>query len=123
MLHDREVTYAVIAPEKSELFPGGILDNYRVIAEALKSTICSLGIEARLVPGRSSGAAGIDQPDVAAVNFHVAMDARDAGIIEPGVTRPPATDNERLAFGQREGAPLVGTANHDELHIHKRPPE
>lgn len=54
VLHDREVTYAVISPERSELFPGGILENYRVIARGLQQTIDSFGLQTSLAPGRSS---------------------------------------------------------------------
>lgn len=59
VLHDREVTYAVIAPEHSVLFPGGILENYRVIAEVLRQTLDSLGLPAVMAPGRCRGAEGV----------------------------------------------------------------
>jgi lipoate-protein ligase A len=52
VLHDREVTYAVISPECSALFPGGILENYRVIARVLQQTLDSFGLVTSLVPGR-----------------------------------------------------------------------
>jgi lipoate-protein ligase A len=55
VLHDREVTYAVISPEYSPLFPGGILENYRVIARVLQQTFESFGLAAFLAPGRSRG--------------------------------------------------------------------
>jgi len=54
VLHHREVTYAVISPERSELFPGGILENYRVIARGLQQTLDSFGLQTSLAPGRSS---------------------------------------------------------------------
>jgi lipoyl(octanoyl) transferase len=53
VLHDREVTYAVIVPAKDPLFPGGILDNYRVIALVLRETLAEFGIRTDLEPGRS----------------------------------------------------------------------
>lgn len=56
VLHDQEATYAVISPERSDLFPGGILENYRRIAEVLQQTLASLGIESSMSPGRSRGA-------------------------------------------------------------------
>jgi lipoate-protein ligase A len=59
VLHDREVTYAVIAPERDTLFPGGILENYKVIAEALRQTLDSLGLPAVMAPGRCHGAEGV----------------------------------------------------------------
>lgn len=52
VLHDREVTYAVIAPVRQGLFEGSVLDCYRVIAEALQLTLRNLGLDARLEPGR-----------------------------------------------------------------------
>lgn len=58
VLHDREVTYAVISPESSEHFPGGILENYKVIAEVLRQTVASLGLPATLSAGRSRGLGG-----------------------------------------------------------------
>ncbi|MGW8311602.1 MAG: lipoate--protein ligase family protein [Desulfuromonadales bacterium] len=53
VLHDHEVTYAVIAPFHSELFGGSVLDCYRVISEVLQQTLIDLGLPAQLVPGRS----------------------------------------------------------------------
>jgi len=58
VLHDREVTYAVISPERSALFPGGILENYRVIARLLQQTLDSFGLATFLAPGRSRGSGG-----------------------------------------------------------------
>jgi lipoate-protein ligase A len=55
VLHDHEVTYAVIAPFSSELFGGSVLDCYRVISEVLQQTLIDLGLPARLVPGRPRG--------------------------------------------------------------------
>lgn len=53
VLHHQEVTYAVAAPETGGRFQGGILDNYRVIAEVLRQTLLSLGLNVRLAPGRA----------------------------------------------------------------------
>jgi lipoate-protein ligase A len=58
VLHHREVTYAVISPERSPLFPGGILENYRVIARMLQQTLDSFGLATTLAPGRSRGSSG-----------------------------------------------------------------
>jgi len=55
VLHEREVTYAVVSPERSALFPGGILENYRVIARALQQTLDSFGLKTLLAAGRSRG--------------------------------------------------------------------
>lgn len=54
VLHDCEVTYAVISPERSELFPGGILENYRVIARGLQQALDSFGLQTSLAPGRTA---------------------------------------------------------------------
>ncbi|MFO7982080.1 MAG: lipoate--protein ligase family protein [Desulfuromonadales bacterium] len=56
VLHDREVTYAIIAPEGMDDFSGGILDNYRAISEILRDTIRSFGLPAELVTGRGGAA-------------------------------------------------------------------
>lgn len=55
VLHDREVTYAVIAPLNSGLFGGSVLDCYRVISEVLQQTLVKLGLPAQLVPGKPRG--------------------------------------------------------------------
>jgi len=56
VLHDREMTYAVIAPEPSEWFPGGVVASYRVIAAVLRETLAVLGLESELALGRRPGA-------------------------------------------------------------------
>lgn len=58
VLHDRELTYAVVAPERGGVFPGGILDNYRVISGPLLALFSALGIDGRLVPGKTRGVSG-----------------------------------------------------------------
>jgi lipoate-protein ligase A len=55
VLHDHEVTYAVIAPLNSGVFSGSVLDCYRVIAEVLQKTLLQIGLPARLVPGKLRG--------------------------------------------------------------------
>ncbi len=58
VLHDRELTYAVVAPEQGGPFPGGILENYRVISGPLLALFNHLGIDGRLVPGKTRAGAG-----------------------------------------------------------------
>jgi len=58
VLHDREVTYAVISTEQNGTFPGGILPNYRVIAGVLQQLFRSFGLDACLAPERSRGKKG-----------------------------------------------------------------
>ncbi len=55
VLHDHEVTYAVIAPLNAGLFGGSVLDCYRVISEVLQQTLVKLGLPAQLVPGKPRG--------------------------------------------------------------------
>ena len=54
VLHAREVTYAVLAPAGG-LFGTSIAECYRTIAGALQRALCSLGLAAELVPGRTRG--------------------------------------------------------------------
>lgn len=58
VLHDREVTYSVISSERSPLFNGKILDNYKVIAEVLRHAFDSFGLHVEIAPGRSRGGGG-----------------------------------------------------------------
>jgi len=55
VLHDQEVTYAVIAPLNSGIFGNTVLDCYRVISEVLQKCFLQLGLAADLVPGKSRG--------------------------------------------------------------------
>jgi lipoate-protein ligase A len=55
VLHDNEVTYAVIAPFNTELFGNSVLDCYRVISDILQKTLVQLGLPAKLVPGKPRG--------------------------------------------------------------------
>ena len=55
VLHDQEVTYAVIAPTLPGLFSGSVLDSYRVISEILQRALQALGLSATLVPGKPRG--------------------------------------------------------------------
>lgn len=52
VLHDQEVTYAVIAPTLPGFFGGSLLDSYRVISEILQRALQALGLPAALVPGK-----------------------------------------------------------------------
>jgi lipoate-protein ligase A len=52
VLHDREVTYAVISPEQNEIFPGGVSQNYHVIADVLRATLAKLGLQTEISSGR-----------------------------------------------------------------------
>jgi len=58
VLHDDEVTYAVVAPTGNGLFPHSVLESYRMIARALCQVYHALGIRAQLAPGRQPGVRG-----------------------------------------------------------------
>lgn len=70
VLHDAEVTYAVLSPLRTAVFPGGILDTYRIIAGALREALRSLGLEAEFVPGRERGGEGAEAVCFAAPSSH-----------------------------------------------------
>ena len=55
VLHDREMTYAVMAPFQSGAFGTSVLDCYRVIAEVLQETLLRLGLSPELVAGKHRG--------------------------------------------------------------------
>lgn len=55
VLHDREATYAVISPERTTVFPGGVIGNYRVIAGVLESVVQSFGLAPEFAPVRGKG--------------------------------------------------------------------
>jgi len=58
VLHDLEMTYAVISQEQNTVFPGGILNNYQVIARILQQTLVQLGLRVQLAAERSRGLDG-----------------------------------------------------------------
>jgi lipoyl(octanoyl) transferase len=55
VIHDNELTYALISPSKNSIFPGSIQDNYLIIAGALKEAIEKFGVPVQLAPGRRGG--------------------------------------------------------------------
>lgn len=55
VLHDKEVTYAVVAPTGDGLFPHSVLASYRLIAEALADVYRSLGLDVILAGQRHPG--------------------------------------------------------------------
>lgn len=57
VLHDREVTYAIIAPVGNR-FGASVAESYRMIAGALGQALRGLGLAAELVPGRARGRQG-----------------------------------------------------------------
>lgn len=59
VLHEHERTFAVVGSLRQEPFPGGVLDTYRRIAEALLHALRTLGIEASASDGASAGPATV----------------------------------------------------------------
>lgn len=57
VFHDREATYAVIAPIGGP-FGTTVTESYRVIAGLLRNAICKFGLPAELVPGHQRGQVG-----------------------------------------------------------------
>ena len=55
VIHASELTYAVISPEKTSLFPGSIQGNYAVIAGLLKEAIEEFGIAVEMASGKRGG--------------------------------------------------------------------
>ncbi len=49
VLHDREVTYAFIAPENHPLIPTGVIASYQVITRGILEGLRSLGVDAQMV--------------------------------------------------------------------------
>ncbi|MBI5827630.1 MAG: lipoate--protein ligase family protein [Deltaproteobacteria bacterium] len=65
VLHDREITYSVIAPNSLEVFSGGILDAYSAISRCIIEALRDIGVEATLEragprPGRRPGGGAKD---------------------------------------------------------------
>lgn len=54
VLHDAERTYAVCAALRRDPFPGGVVDTYRRVAEALEAGLQALGVAARAVGSQPS---------------------------------------------------------------------
>lgn len=49
VLHNRELTYSIVSPDKYALFPPGVVGTYKVIAVGLLAGFRNLGIPAELV--------------------------------------------------------------------------
>jgi len=57
VLHEKDLTYSVVAREDNPLFPRGLLGTYRVISGCIATGLAKLGIKADLLKeGRSTGA-------------------------------------------------------------------
>ncbi|MDW7756807.1 MAG: lipoate--protein ligase family protein [Desulfuromonadales bacterium] len=54
VLHDREVTYSVVSPDRTSLFPAGVLSSYRIIADIVGQTLRDCGLDVQLAPGQLS---------------------------------------------------------------------
>ncbi len=86
VLHEHERTYAVVGRLRDDPFPGGVVDTYRRIAEALLLALEALGIAA----------------STPATHSPAARAARSAGAACFGVTAPHEI--------QLEGRKLIGSA-------------
>lgn len=61
VLHDKELTYSIIARTDNPLFPGTVLGTYKVIAAGLLAGLRNLGIPAELVARGSRHAERVDK--------------------------------------------------------------
>lgn len=50
VLHDREITYSVVASRGNPLFPDSVIETYKVISSCLAAALASLGISAVAEP-------------------------------------------------------------------------
>ena len=62
VLHDRELTYAVIAPSRHGPLAGSVMAAYRRISEALVDGLARLGLDAELSAGEAGGGPGDASP-------------------------------------------------------------
>jgi lipoate-protein ligase A len=53
VLHDVELTYSVVMPERTSPLPEGLLGSYRVISEAIQEGLGVLGVETTIVSSKS----------------------------------------------------------------------
>lgn len=61
VLHDRELTYCIVAPSDSGLFPEDVIGTYKVIAAGLLAALHGLGVQAEMV-SHASRHAGLVKP-------------------------------------------------------------
>lgn len=101
VLHDQEVTYAVISPLNTGLFGGSVLECYRAISEVLQKTLLQLGLPAELVPGKSRGG---QQNAMKAVCFSVP--SQYELVIEGRKVAGSAQKRHRQSFLQHGSLPL-----------------
>lgn len=57
VLHDVELTYSVVVPERTSPLPEGLLGSYRVISEAIQEGLKVLGVEATIVSSKAGNRA------------------------------------------------------------------
>ncbi len=55
LLHNRELTYSIVVPEKYPLIPAGVLPSYKFFSKAIVKGLQALGVEAELAPGFNRG--------------------------------------------------------------------
>ncbi len=116
VLHENEATYCIVSPERSNIFPGGILENYRVIAGVLRQMLNSFGLEAVLASGRRRGGEGESGVCFVSPSVHELVhngckmtgsaQRRGAGVFLQHGSIPVDLDLDRLcrALGRRPGS-------------------
>lgn len=87
VLHEHELTYAVVGALGTASFPGGVLDTYRRISRALESALRTLGVDA------------------------IAVSPSREGVRDPGPFGPPACFDRAGAYEIAvRGRKLLGSA-------------
>lgn len=56
VLHHRELTYSIVAPEGHPLIPRGVVEAYRLVNRGLVQAFAMLGVDAGLAPAAGRGA-------------------------------------------------------------------
>ena len=102
VLHDQEMTYAVIAPEPSPWFPGGLVATYQVIAGVLQETLAQLGLTTELAVGRRPGAGAQDARGSACFTAPATAELVHAGCKVTG----SAQKRQKGAFLQHGSVPV-----------------
>jgi len=102
VLHDREMTYAVMAPEPSAWFPGGVIASYRVIAGVLQEALARLGLKCELALGRRPGTRAEDARASACFTAPATAELVHAGCKVTG----GAQKRQRGAFLQHGSVPV-----------------
>ncbi len=102
VLHDREMTYAIMAPEPNPWFPAGVVAGYRAVAGILQETLARLGLESELALGRRPGGGAEDARGSACFTAPATAELVHAGCKVTGGARK----RQKGAFLQHGSVPV-----------------